>query len=589
MSYRPSLIFLLSVFTATTCIAQIEWTTHVLDESINGPYRMEIVDFDLDGDFDFVSSAAQDGGLNWWEQISDGSFLQHVVTPSYNYVHTASADYDQDGDIDIVAASYSFDNLFLYENTGDEFIPIILDETADGAFDVNAVDMDQDSDLDLLVVNSEADEVVWYENQDGVWIEHLIYYLQWSSPARSCALDFDQDGDLDVATSFWSEETILLSQNLGDGLEWQHVTLVQNYEFAYDLVPVDFNDDGLVDLLTSSYGNNSVDLFLQTDEGYEVQHLLDVVDVRPILVADINNDGHDDIVTGSPTVGVSWWSLVGDTWIEHPINPDVLPLGSLMVADLGRDGDLDVAVPGYISDILVWYEQAGSPYPVSLDITPTTPPLQIPAGGGSFSYSALLVNTVGSSFAAQHSTYVELPNGNLYGPIESQNFTITPYMEIFIPQMTVSVPAMAPAGHYRFITEVESLQFSLQDHFPFYKQTGAATDHEMDTWDHSGWLIASEGSGSLSTMPAGFDFNAPTPNPFNSTTRVTVALSDHSKLTVNVFNVAGQHVATLASGSFPAGEHTFTFQAQSLAGGIYFVHADVPGQPQAVQKVVYLK
>ncbi|MEZ4765325.1 MAG: T9SS type A sorting domain-containing protein [Calditrichia bacterium] len=42
------------------------------------------------------------------------------------------------------------------------------------------------------------------------------------------------------------------------------------------------------------------------------------------------------------------------------------------------------------------------------------------------------------------------------------------------------------------------------------------------------------------------------------------------QITLNVFNISGQKVATLASGRFTAGEHSVIFVAENLASGVYF-------------------
>ena len=40
---------------------------------------------------------------------------------------------------------------------------------------------------------------------------------------------------------------------------------------------------------------------------------------------------------------------------------------------------------------------------------------------------------------------------------------------------------------------------------------------------------------------------------------------------VEVYNIAGQRVATLANGQMPAGVHTTSFDGSALASGVYLV------------------
>jgi len=72
-------------------------------------------------------------------------------------------------------------------------------------------------------------------------------------------------------------------------------------------------------------------------------------------------------------------------------------------------------------------------------------------------------------------------------------------------------------------------------------------------------------------------------------TTVTVALPEASDLSVVVYNVMGKQVATLEDDRLNAGTHTFTFDASGMASGLYFVRATVPGELDAVQKVMLVR
>lgn len=79
------------------------------------------------------------------------------------------------------------------------------------------------------------------------------------------------------------------------------------------------------------------------------------------------------------------------------------------------------------------------------------------------------------------------------------------------------------------------------------------------------------------------------PNPFNPVTSVRIGLPDASKLQVAVYNTLGRQVAMLADGKFAAGYHNFTFDAHSLASGVYFVRAMAPGKSDQIKRVVLIR
>lgn len=60
------------------------------------------------------------------------------------------------------------------------------------------------------------------------------------------------------------------------------------------------------------------------------------------------------------------------------------------------------------------------------------------------------------------------------------------------------------------------------------------------------------------------------PNPFNNSSRFSLTVADRQQVRVQVFNMLGQTVRDLYSGTMDAGEtRTFTFDAGDLPSGIY--------------------
>ena len=67
------------------------------------------------------------------------------------------------------------------------------------------------------------------------------------------------------------------------------------------------------------------------------------------------------------------------------------------------------------------------------------------------------------------------------------------------------------------------------------------------------------------------------PNPFNPSTTINFSLAVDSKVSLKIFDVLGQEVATLLNGQLAAGNQTVSFDASSLNSGVYFYRIDASG------------
>lgn len=71
-------------------------------------------------------------------------------------------------------------------------------------------------------------------------------------------------------------------------------------------------------------------------------------------------------------------------------------------------------------------------------------------------------------------------------------------------------------------------------------------------------------------VPAEYKLMQNYPNPFNPSTNITFALPRTMNVRLDVFNILGQNVATLANGVESSGTHTVRFDGAALPSGIYF-------------------
>ena len=77
--------------------------------------------------------------------------------------------------------------------------------------------------------------------------------------------------------------------------------------------------------------------------------------------------------------------------------------------------------------------------------------------------------------------------------------------------------------------------------------------------------------------PAEFALDQNYPNPFNPSTTINFRLAVDSKVSLKVFDVLGQEVATLLNGNIVAGSHTVNFNASSVNSGVYLYKIEATG------------
>ena len=79
-------------------------------------------------------------------------------------------------------------------------------------------------------------------------------------------------------------------------------------------------------------------------------------------------------------------------------------------------------------------------------------------------------------------------------------------------------------------------------------------------------------------VPTAFELSQNYPNPFNPSTNIQYSIAKPGHVKLIVYNQIGQQVATLIDGVRQAGQYTVTWQAESVASGLYFYRLQANGQ-----------
>jgi hypothetical protein len=78
------------------------------------------------------------------------------------------------------------------------------------------------------------------------------------------------------------------------------------------------------------------------------------------------------------------------------------------------------------------------------------------------------------------------------------------------------------------------------------------------------------------------------PNPFNPSTTIRFSIPVQQHVTLKIYNVLGQEIATLVDDNVVAGKHVVQWQPEQIASGTYFYRLEA-GSFRDSRKVVYLK
>ena len=90
-------------------------------------------------------------------------------------------------------------------------------------------------------------------------------------------------------------------------------------------------------------------------------------------------------------------------------------------------------------------------------------------------------------------------------------------------------------------------------------------------------FAAQKTGGDAFNVPQDLALGAAYPNPFNPRVNIPFALPEGGQVRMEIFDVMGRHVHTLANGFYAGGDHTLVFDATNLSSGVYLLRAQLLG------------
>lgn len=154
-----------------------------------------------------------------------------------------------------------------------------------------------------------------------------------------------------------------------------------------------------------------------------------------------------------------------------------------------------------------------------------------------------------------------------------------------------TVAELAPGSYTVTVDKVDYSSTSSATASPTYDPTtGAAV---TSTVSLSVDAVVTDVSPAQSAVPTNYVLAQNYPNPFNPTTQILFAIPQNERVTLSIYNVLGQRIATLVDGMLVQGTHVVTWNGRDgrgmqLPSGVYFYTLNASGFA-ASKKMLMLK
>ncbi len=299
------------------------------------PVCTVLADFDGDGHLDIATGSYFSGVISLYYNDGQGGFqgpYSQTVANGIRIIKTG--DLDGDGNIDLIFGSRYVSGVQVMFNDGNGSFGSPRQILSGGIpYDIQLVDLNGDGQLDIAamilqdtkrVANTVAASGPEQKkrataflsvslNQGGGQFGSPQFHLLDEDILMLTAGDYDGDGDIDLATGSYRNDSIIWLPNQGDGSFGEPQTVATGY-YIREMVSADVDQDGDLDLVASDDWNQGM------------------------LVVKNNGDG----TFAAPQA----YALPG--WVV-----------SFVLYDQDLDGDLDLAVTVYARDLMALFVNQG--------------------------------------------------------------------------------------------------------------------------------------------------------------------------------------------------------------------------------------
>ena len=312
-------------------------------------------------------------------------------------------------------------------------------------------------------------------------------------------------------------------------------------------------------------------------------------------IGDLDGDGSKEIVvisyddTNYDTLYV--FNASGNLRMGFPVGVRYARLSSPALGDIDGDSNLEILVGGWNTntEILYGFHQDGSViqnFPVVLNHpgasgTINTSPVICDIDGDTTKVE-IVVKTTDYIFAIHNDT-TTVSGFPYFIDDESQSGTSgpSPIVDDFDNDGNVEYVFASIAGKIHYF----DMQFPYNNNFGFWN----SYKHDMQ---NSGSILPIEIFTDVNetnyTIPAEFRLMQNFPNPFNPTTKIKYNIPETGLVTLKIYDVLGNEIATLVNEEKLAGTHEVEFDGTGLPSGIYFYTLST-GNFLSTKKMILLK
>ncbi len=544
-------------------------------------------------------------------------------------------DYDNDGDLDILVTG---DNIAqIYRNDGNNIFTNI-NVGMIGISNSSSIfgDYDNDSDLDILLTGFDGNSRIskLYRNDGNEVFTDINAGLIGIENGSVVFGDYDNDGDLDILLTGYdgSSKISKIYKNTNGIFDTLNVSLPGvNYSSA---TWGDYDNDGNLDFIITGIPNNSGisiskiyrnsgnDTFTEIDAG------LQGVSDGSVVFGDYDNDGDLDILLA----GNSGAGSISKIYRNNLNNANTLPTPpTSLVATVISDTTLNFRWNRATDTNQPGAANRGLTYNLVVGTTPNGINNQSPMSNVTNGYRRIVqignanhdttwtlklttgqtyywgVQAIDNNFAGGAFAW---DNTGIFLPVSLTNFTATSKngtvmlnwststeqnnygFEIERKTSPVSPPyegGDARGGWKKVGFVAGNGNSNEQQNYTFVDKNiiGGKNIYRLKQIDNDGKVSHSK-EVEINFLPTIVQINQNFPNPFNPSTTINYQLPTNGFVTLKVYNILGEEVATLVNEEKEAGMYQVKFDGSKLSSGMYFYKLTA-GKITEIKKMILLK